>query len=270
MRRLLFLCVIAVAALAAAGPAQELDVSEEAQAALPLARVLPAVGSTHGVAGSFFKTSLQIFNPGSFQMNGRFVYHASGTQGASTDPGLDFLVEPLQTLTWDDILPAMGLSGLGTLDIMLPSASSSPAVIVTRVFNDAGENGTSGFTQEAISPGETGSGGRVIPNGKSAYLVLPADMDRFRFNVGVRTLSSAASVQFSVVDAGGDIVGVASKSVPASSFLQQDASTMIGLPLPPNGTIRIVIHGGGTVVYGATIDNITNDPSVQYARVVPQ
>ena len=270
MRRLRLLFAIAALALATAGSGQELDASEETSAVLPLARVLPAVGSTPGAAGSFFKTSVQIFNPGSFQMTGRFIYHASGSQGSPSDPGLDFTVQPLQTLAWDDILPAMGLYGLGTLDILLPSASSSPAVIVTRVFNDAGGEGTSGFTQEAISPSETGAGGRVIPNGKQGYLVLPADLDRFRFNIGVRTLTSAAMVQFSVIDAGGDIVGVSSRSMPISSFLQQEAGAMLGLPLPPKGTIRIVVNGGGTVVYGATIDNITNDPSVQYARVVPQ
>jgi len=268
MRRFVLLFVSAAFALAAAGLAQELDASEEAYAALPLARVLPAVGSTAGVGGSFFKTSVQIFNPGANTMNGRFVYHATGTAGIPSDPGLDFSVGSQQTLTWDDILPAMGQSGLGTLDVLLPSASSSPAVIVTRVFNDADEDGTAGFTQEAISPNETGTAGRVITNGRSAYLVLPADLDRFRFNIGLRTLASAASVQFSVRDADGNIVGLGSKSMPASSFLQQEAGVLLGLELPPSGTIRIVINGGATVVYGATIDNVTQDPSIQFARTL--
>lgn len=266
MRRFVLLFVSAALALASAGRAQEVDASEEATAALPLARVLPAVGSTPGSGGSFFKTSVQIFNPGSNPMSGRFVYHATGTQGASTDPGLDFSVPAQQTVVWDDVLPAMGQAGLGTLDILLPSASSSPAVIVTRVFNDADAHGTSGFTEEAISPSETGTGGRVITNGKSGYLVLPDDPNRFRFNIGLRTLTSAASVQFTVRDASGAIVKVASKTMPASSFLQQEAGTLLGVALPPNGTIRIVINGGGTVVYGATVDNVTQDPSIQFAR----
>ncbi len=54
--------------------------------------------------------------------------------------------------------------------------------------------------------------------------------------------------------------------MPASSFLQQEAGALLGMDLPPNGTIRIVINGGGTVVYGATIDNVTQDPSIQFAR----
>lgn len=266
MRRLVLLLVSAALVLTAAGRAQEIDAADEASAALPLGRVLPAVGSTAGAAGSFFKTSVQIFNPGMNSISGRFVYHASGVAGTFSDPGMDFSIPAQETQTWDDILPAMGQSGLGTLDILLPSASSSPAVIVTRVFNDADAAGTAGFTEEAISPNETGTGGRVITNGKSGYLVLPADMDRFRFNIGLRTLSSAASVQFTVRDASGAIIGLASKTMPSSSFLQQEAGAMLGIPLPPNGTIRIVINGGATIVYGATTDNTTNDPSVQFAR----
>ncbi len=266
MRRWVWLFVSAAVALAPVGRAQELGAADEATAALPLGRVLPAAGSTAGAAGSFFKTSVQIFNPGSGSMSGRFVYHAANVAGLPTDPGMDFSVPAQETRTWDDILPAMGQSGLGTLDILLPSASSSPAVIVTRIFNDADAAGTAGFTEEAISPNETGTGGRVITNGRSGYLVLPADTDRFRFNIGLRTLASAASVQFTVRNANGSIVGLSSKTMPASSFLQQEAGSLLGVPLPPNGTIRIVINGGGTIVYGATTDNTTNDPSVQFAR----
>ncbi len=266
MRRLVLLFVSAAFALAFAAPAQEQEAWEEATAALPLGRVLPAVGSTAGVGGSFFKTSVQIFNPGSTLMSGRFVYHASGTPGAATDPGLDFTVAPQQTAAWDDILPAMGLSGLGTLDLLLPSASSSPAVIVTRVFNDADVQGTAGFTEEAISPGETGTGGRVVTNGKAGYLLLPEDLDRFRFNIGLRTLASAASIQFVVRDASGAIRGISSRQMPPSSFLQQEARALLGIDLPPNGTIRVLVNGGGTVIYGATIDNVTQDPSIQFAR----
>jgi hypothetical protein len=266
MRRLVLLFVSAAVALTSAGRAQEMEFADDATAALPLARVLPAVGSTAGAAGAFFRTSVQIFNPGQTALSGRLVYHASGTSGKTSDPGMDFSIPAQETQSWDDILPAMGQSGLGTLDILLPSASSSPAVIVTRVFNDGDAAGTAGFTEEAISPNETGTGGRVITNGKSAYLVLPADMDRFRFNIGLRTLNSAALVQFTVRDENGAIVGQGSRTMPSSSFLQQEAGSLLGIALPPNGTIRIVINGGGTIVYGATTDNTTNDPSVQFAR----
>lgn len=266
MRRLVWLFVSAAFALSAAGSAQERDASDEGAAALPLARVLAGVASTPGAADSFFKTSVQIFNFGSTTTFGRLIYHASGAPGSSSDPGLDFSLAPQQTLAWDDFLPALGLSGLGSLDVMLPSASGSPVLIVSRVFNDADLAGTSGFTQEAIPVNETGTGGRVITNDKAGYLMLPADLDRFRFNIGLRTVGAAATVNFTVRDASGALVGTKSKAVPAASFLQQEAGALLGLELPPNGTIRAEIRGGGTIVYGATTDNTTNDPSIQFAR----
>jgi hypothetical protein len=33
--------------------------------------------------------------------------------------------------------------------------------------------------------------------------------------------------------------------------------------------MRITVIDGSAVVYGATTDNVTNDPSVQYALVAP-
>ena len=122
-------------------------------------------GSLAGAADSFFKTSVQIFNPQAGPLYGAFVFHASGTVASSIDPSMSFQIPPQQTLSYDDILPAMGLSGLGTVDIQLNSASHSPAVIVTRVYDDADEAGTSGFTEDAISPEESGAGGRVISQG---------------------------------------------------------------------------------------------------------
>jgi hypothetical protein len=269
MRRSVFLVVSLVLALAAAGHAQTQDASEEASFGyLPLAKILPVVGSTAGAAGSFFKTSIQVFNPTPSPMSGRFVYHATGTPGSATDPSLDFTVAPQQTIRWDDLLPAMGLSGLGTLDIMLPTASGSPAVIVSRVFNDAELAGTSGFTEDSIALNDTGPGGQVITNGQSGYLVLPADLERFRFNIGIRTLASTSTLQFTVLDEAGHVVGSASKAMAPSSFLQAEAGALLGVALPPNGTIRIRVSGAGSIVYGATTDNITNDPSIQFARAL--
>ena len=37
---------------------------------------------------------------------------------------------------------------------------------------------------------------------------------------------------------------------------------------PEGGTIRVAVVGGSAVIYGATIDNTTNDPSIQYVRIV--
>ena len=109
-----------------------------------------------GAGGSFFKTSVQLFNPLGFPLTARLVFHPVGAQGAVTDPSLDVAIEPLQTESFEDVVAAMGIGGLGTLDIMLPSPSNSP-VVVARVYDDAGADGTQGFTQEAVSPNDSGA-----------------------------------------------------------------------------------------------------------------
>lgn len=262
MHRRVMLLVSAALALAVSAGAQ---ITQEATSALPLGRVLPAVSSTPGAGGSFFRTSVQVHNPGGGPLNGRFVYHPAGVAGSTVDPGLDFSISAGETISYPDIVAAMGQSGLGSLDLLLPSASSSPAIVVARVYNDAGDDGTSGFTEEAINPAESGDGGRVLKNG-SGFLLLPDDTDKFRFNIGVRTLSTSASIQFTVRDASGAYVGSVSKTYSATYFAQQEASVFLGVSLPPNGTIKVTVVGGSAMVYGATADNTTNDPSIQFAR----
>jgi hypothetical protein len=38
--------------------------------------------------------------------------------------------------------------------------------------------------------------------------------------------------------------------------------------VPPNASIEISVSSGSAIIYGATIDNVTNDSSIQFARVV--
>ena len=260
------LVVSAVIALAAVARAQTSEIADPAYADLPLSRVLPVAGSLAGASNSFFKTSVQIFNPQAGPLYGVFLFHASGTAASATDPSMAFQIPPQQTLNYDDILPAMGLSGLGTVDIQLNTASHSPAVIVTRVFNDSDAAGTAGFTEDAISPEEAGSGGRVIGQGEAGHLVFPADLERFRFNIGIRTLSPTAVIEFTVRDEHGVILRNVTKDLGTVAFQQQEASAMLGIALPPAGSLKVAVTRGSAIVYGATTDNVTNDPSIQFAR----
>lgn len=267
MIRRVWVLVSLALVLAVAGQAQPVGASDEAVSVsgLTLARVIPAVASAPGAGGSFFKTAVQLFNPLGFPVTARLVFHPVGSQGAVTDPSLNIALEPLQTESFEDVVAAMGIGGLGTLDIMVPSPSNSP-VVVARVYDDAGAEGTQGFTQEAVSPNDNGPAGRVLSAGTAGHLILPADTDAFRYNIGMRTLSSSATIQFTVRDASGAFISQKSVSMSANSFLQSEATQFLAVSLPPGGVIRVGLIGGNAIVYGATIDNTTNDSSVQFAR----
>jgi hypothetical protein len=231
-----------------------------------IARVIPAAGSTPGDFGSFFRTGVQLTNPFSDVVSGRFIYHPAGVAGSSGDPSLSFTIDAHATISYDDLVQTMGQTGLGTLDLVLPATSSLP-VIVVRVYNDAGAGGTAGFTEEAMDPSGSFES-RVLFAGATGLLIAPSNVTDFRFNIGVRALLSGAFVTFRVRDASGVIVRTVTKDYPPTFYEQQSASTLLGGPIAANDSIEVSVSSGSAIVYGATADNTTNDPSIQFARVV--
>ena len=225
-------------------------------------RVLPVVGSTAGVGGSFFRTALQLHNATVLPISGRIVFHQSGDSGKSSDPALSYSLSPGQTQSIADLLPAMGRSGLGSADIEV-TAGHVPTMTV-RVFNDAGAAGTLGFTEEPMHAGDA-----LTPQVSGALLV-PADPTRFRFNLGVRTLQTESTATLTLRDASGAVVKTVSREFPATFHEQRSAGEFLGVStLPAGGSIGISIDSGSAIFYGATVDNTTGDPSLQVARPAP-
>lgn len=228
-------------------------------------QILPVVGSTGGVGTSFFRTSVQLHNAGTTPSSGRIVFHPSGVSGSESDPALDFTLAPGQTQTIPDLLPAMGSSGLGSADISLTSGSAGNVPIVSaRVFNDAGTAGTSGFAFNALAPDQ------ALSPGRRGVLTIPLDLTNFRMNIGVRTLAAPVLLTVTVRDAAGAVAATVPKFFPATYHEQQAASAFLnGLPLPAGGSITALVEAGNVVVYGATVDNRTGDPSLQIAATAP-
>lgn len=224
-----------------------------------LMRVVPVVGSTAGNFGSFFKTSVQLFNPATTAVSGQIVYHP--TDGAS-DATLAYSLEPGASIAWDDLLPAMGRSGLGTADILGDFGSALPVSSI-RVFNDAGADGTTGLNEEAF-PVED-----ALQSGQTSAIIAPGDFTRFRLNIGIRTLSQGAAMTITVRSREGVTLDTIDRDFPATHF-QQTSSTnfLLGLVLTGGESITVRITSGSAFLYGATTDNTTNDPSIQFAQRV--
>jgi hypothetical protein len=225
-------------------------------------RILPVVGSTPGVNGTFFRTSLQLHNPGSESMGGRIVFHPSGVAGSDSDSALSYSLAPAETRSVADLLPEIGRSGLGSADIEI--TSGEVPVVTARVFNDAGASGTTGFTEEAMRPEE------ALQSGQTGTLLIPSDLTMARFNLGIRTLEDGASVQFTLRNAAGAVVESITRAFPGTYHKQRDATRFLGVPeMPPGGSVSLTVSSGAAIVYGATVDNRTGDPSFQIARSSP-
>jgi hypothetical protein len=222
-------------------------------------RILPVAGSVHGNFGSFFKTALQLHNPFETALSGRIVFHPAGISGTASDPSLSFTLGPRKSLSFDDLLPAMGIaSGLGSADVVTDPGSPAP-VALARVFNDAGA-GTTGLGHELLSLD------RALRSGDSGVLFAPDDVARFRLNIGIRTLSDGATVTITVRDEDGVEVKTATRAYASTFFTQVSAASFLdGYTLVGGETITVKVISGAALVYGATTDNITNDPSVQFA-----
>ena len=225
-------------------------------------RILPVVGSTPG-NNAFFKTSVQLYNAKSSAISGKIVFHTQSTSGSATDPSLAFSIQAGKSLTYADLLPAMGIaSGLGSADLIADAGSAFPVTLL-RVFNDAGTAGTTGLAEEPMATTD------ALQSGDSGVLIAPADL-RFRLNIGVRTLAQGASMTLTVRDKDGVIVKTTGTKTYGPTFFQQVGSAAIldGYVLAGGETIVIQVTAGSAFIYGATTDNTTQDPSVQFAKKV--
>jgi hypothetical protein len=226
--------------------------------------VLPVAGSTPGAFGSFFRTGLQIANPNFAATSGRLVFHPAGVAGSSADPSVTFSIDAGSTVSYDDVVQSMGQTGLGTMDLVLPSSAGAP-IAIARIFNDAGAQGTTGFAMEAVP---LSGDKQVLFPGATGFLTGPADPTKFRYNIGIRTLLAGAFLTFRVRDANGNIIRSVDVTYDPTFFTQQPADTLLGGALPANALIEVSCSSGGAIVYGATVDNTTNDPSAQLLKVL--
>lgn len=225
-------------------------------------RFIPVVGSTPGNFGSFFKTSVQLYNAKSSAISGKIVFHTQNVSGSTADPSLAFSIQPGKSLSYPDLLPAMGIaSGLGSADLVADAGSPFPVTLV-RVFNDAGTAGTTGLAEEPMNAAD------ALQTGETGVLIAPADQ-KFRLNIGFRTLDQATSMTFTVRDKDGTLVKTTTKGFGPTFFQQVGSVTMLdGYVLTGGETITVQITAGSAFIYGSTTDNTTQDPSVQFARKV--
>ncbi|HUJ15202.1 MAG TPA: hypothetical protein VL284_15555 [Thermoanaerobaculia bacterium] len=227
---------------------------------------IPVVGSTQGGFGSYFKTALQLFNPTNKTISGRLVYHKGGASGTPSDPSLNYTVAAGQVQSHADIVAEMGITGIGSLDAITPSNVACP-IVVARIYNDAGAEGTSGFTLDVMDM--EGQDERLLSINEVAYLVTPADPSKMRFNIGIKTYFDGATIDAEIRDSSGAHRSSMQKKYPPHYFEQVDAATFFDVALHGSESIVLTIDSGSAVIYGSSTDNTTNDSAIQFAKPAP-
>ena len=219
--------------------------------------IIPVAGSAAGAFGSNFRTSVSLTNPRNVAIAGKLVFHPVGRAGSASDPSMSYSLAPAQSLAFNDIVSAIGATGLGSLDLI--TISSYRPIVTARVFDDRGASGTSGFTEELFASAD------ALLSSESDSFAVPVDTTNFRMNLGVRTLDLPTTVRFTFVDADGNTGAPVERTYLPNSFEQIGATIVVG-SLLPGGAIRARVIEGSAFVYASTTDNRTNDSSAQFSR----
>ena len=86
-------------------------------------------------------------------------------------------------------------------------------------------------------------------------------------HVGVRTLADGASITATLRGSSGTVIKTVTKSYPANFFEQATLDSFLGgVLVAGNESLTLQMTAGQAIVYGATADNVTNDPSVILAH----
>ncbi len=210
----------------------------------PADAVIPVVGSTRGQANASFKTELQLANPGETTKSGWLVLRPQVIARRYELPAHS-------TLSFADIVADLGASGLGSLDI-LADAGGVPT-IVARAYDDQ-PTGTTGVSVPAIPAAD------VLARGDSTALIVPRDLVRYRFNVGVRALDNGATLELTIRTPTGAQRHIRDLTYTANQFEQQSGDAFAGTSLLANESIEIRLTAGSAII------NATNDSSIQVLR----
>lgn len=212
--------------------------------------VLPIVGSTAGAGGAKFKTSLTLRG---VSLKGKLVFHPAGRAASATDPSLPYnLGVTSQPIVYDDVVAAMGQSGLGSIDIV-PDLDADGRVprIEARMFNET-TGGTFGTFAPAVLPYQYLHPGSVqvqIPEG-----------NRFRVNLGIRTLTATTATAL-IYGADGRLRDFVDLPFPAQYTVMSSAADFVRRPMGPGDSVTLTFSGSAIPFYTIT-DNSTHDPTL--------
>jgi hypothetical protein len=233
-------------------------------------QIIVAAGSASGVGGSRFKTDIQMANvpPQEIIFNaplrgdtvlGRLVYHPEGTSGTPSDLSVPFKLAAGESKTFLDFVGNLGLSGKGSVDVYT-TVGFEPPLATARVYEDS-SGSTKGLTLDAVALD------RALT--EDAVLFAPTDPTRFRMNIGVRTLDRPVSLGFAIFRANGTArTETIVVDYPANYYSQNEAGQLLGTALQAGDYVVVRAGAGPAFVYSSIVDNVSQDPSVQFASVL--
>jgi hypothetical protein len=215
---------------------------------------IPVLASITGLFGTTFKTAGQISNPYATVISGNVVLHPAGVQQSASDPALGYTLNPFETRTSSDVVASFGTTGVGWLEI-IPATGGEPASFF-RIDDGVGGSATVPAVSDA----------NVLVAGSRGVLVTPSDLSRFRWNIGIRTLSNGGTMTISIYDTATVLVRTVTRSFGSNYFAQFAAADLLGGAIAANQTIVFSIDAGSAVIYGSSAANGGGGFTLQVAQ----
>ncbi|HEY0139547.1 MAG TPA: hypothetical protein VGF48_01555 [Thermoanaerobaculia bacterium] len=220
----------------------------------PVDAVVPVVGSTPGAFGARFRTEMQVHNAANTRATGWLIFRPQGPN-VPTSPIVPYDLPARTTIGFDDVVERFGYSGLGSVDILVDKGELP--VIVTRAYDEQ-EGRTTGVSVPLVPIGEV-----LTRLDTTAALIVPRDRGRYRFNIGIRSMDNVTVMELVTRNTAGAVRHRRTLTVQPNELLQQAGDAVAGVTLGANDSIEIRITSGSAVVYATTVDNSTNDSSLQ-------
>ena len=219
--------------------------------------IVPVVGSGPGAEGALFKTTLRLLASAAGQ-RGTLYFRPAGKVASADDPSMRYsFVFAGESLRHDDIVAAMGATGIGSIDIV-PDADSiaSVPIVGVRLYNET-PNGTFGTSSEAVYP---------FDYLRPPRLRVEVPDSRFRLNIGIRTLSKVKMQALVFSSPRGAPLDEIEAEFPADVMVLKSAEEFLNfrLKLEPGNVIDIGF-GGSVIPFFTITENRTNDPTLVIA-----
>lgn len=205
--------------------------------------IIPAVGRSPGVNGTFWRSDVRLFNPSGVPIGVGLRF------GGATLP---VSILPARTLTLADIVSRFGISsGSGALEL---TWNGSGPIIASRTYTTADGGGTFGQSIDAI---QSFGYDRYVPG-------LRSD-GSFRSNVGfVNGSDGTIGVTATLLSSSGQPIANGFVQLAPRSQAQYSLGALFpGVNVAALGTVTLQAHtdnGPVLFVYGSMVDNRSGDP----------
>jgi len=227
---------------------------------------LPSVGSGPGAAGSHWRTSLWLHNPGTTTANVTLELLARGSSNPAPATAYE-VVGPGETIRIPDLVAAY--FGGGTAFGALRVTATAKVLVASRIHSTpagAGEEASAGqFFGGVPAAFAIGQGERTRVLG--AFQWTPSEAGPFRTNFGfVETGGGNVTVRVTVRD-GADpasVLGQKDYTLGPWGVLQKNLADVVTDPHADNAVLEIEVLSGSTgrvLAFGSQVANGSNDPS---------